>query len=378
MDSTLLTLGIFWRDPAPFSAGGFLGGLPEFPELRGHVLFKTSGSLGNPKWIALSKPALLASAEAVNRHLGVTPHSCWGLALPAHHVGGFGVAARAFAAGCAFREFGRRWDPAAFATWLAENEVTHTSLVPAQVHDLVTAGIRTPSSLRVIVVGGGHLDAGTGQAARALGWPVLVSYGMTEAASQIATATLDSLETIYQTDPIPLLPIWQAETSPDQRLRISGPALFAGTLIQESHTWTFFPRLSEWHETSDLVTLENRCLTPLGRSDLRVKVLGELVDLEAIERELIDRSEGKLQPGAFVVVAIPDARAEYALVPVFDATVNREIIDTVLSAHADRAPGFERLLAPRMLEHFPRSPLGKPQRANITAEILSSNQTPPP
>jgi hypothetical protein len=201
---------------------------------------------------------------------------------------------------------------------------------------------------------------------------------MTEAASQIATATLDSLETIYQSAPIPLLPIWQAETSPDQRLRISSPALFSGTLTRENQTWSFSQRLSEWHETSDLVTLENRRLTPLGRSDLRVKVLGELVDLEAIERDLIDRSEGRLQPGSFVVAAIPITRAEHALVPVFDAAVNREIIDAVLSAHAGRTPGFQRLQAPRILENFPRSPLGKPHRARITAEISSSSQTPPP
>lgn len=373
MDPTLLTLGMFWRDPAPFAAGGFPGGLPEHPELRGLVLFETSGSSGTPKWIALSKSALLASAEAVNHHLEVTPRSCWGLALPAHHVGGFGVAARAFAAGCAFLEFGRRWDPTEFARWLAESEITHTSLVPAQVHDLVVAGIRAPLSLRAIVVGGGHLDAGTGQAARALGWPVLASYGMTEAASQIATATLDSLKEIYQSAPIPLLQIWQAETTPDQSLRISGPALFSGMLLRENETWTFKPRLSDWHETSDRVTLEHGCLTPLGRSDLRVKVLGELVDLEAIERNLIELSEGRLQPGSFVVVAIPDARAEHALVPVFNAATNREIIDAVLSAHAVRAPGFQRLQTPRMLENFPHSPLGKPSRARITAEILNVN-----
>lgn len=376
MDSTLLTIGMFWRDPEPFAACGFPDALPEIPALRGHVLFETSGSSGTPKWIALSKSALLASAEAVNRHLEVTPRSCWGLALPVHHVGGFGVAARAFAAGCTFREFGRRWDALAFATWLTENTITHTSLVPAQVHDLVAAGIRAPLSLRAIVVGGGQLDAGTGQAARALGWPVLASYGMTEAASQIATGSLDSLKEIYQPSPIPLLPIWQAETTPDQTLRISGPALFSGMLVRENEIWAFKPRLSDWHETSDLVSLENRCLTPLGRSDLRVKVLGELVDLEAVERELLDLSEGKLQPGTFVVVAIPDARAEHALVPVFDAAVNREIIDAVLTAHAEQIPGFRRLRPAVILENFPRSPLGKLHRTKITDVILGANQNP--
>ena len=34
-----------------------------------------------------------AEAGAVNRHLAVGRDSCWGLALPVNHVGGFGVAA---------------------------------------------------------------------------------------------------------------------------------------------------------------------------------------------------------------------------------------------------------------------------------------------
>ena len=55
--------------------------------------------------------------------------------------------------------------------------------------------------------------------------------------------------------------------------------------------------------------LENDLLTPLGRADLRVKVLGELVDVEAIEQELAALSGGRLAPGSFVVVAVPDARA---------------------------------------------------------------------
>ena len=193
MGADSLTHPAFWNDPAPFAAGCFPDRIPELPELQGHVLFETSGSTGTPKWIALSKDALLASASAVNAHLGVTKSSCWGLALPAHHVGGFGVAARAFAAGCAFREFGKKWNPAEFTIWLGENQVTHTSLVPTQVHDLVSAELRAPESLAAIVVGGGRLDEATGQAARNLGWPVLASYGMTEAASQIATQAPASL-----------------------------------------------------------------------------------------------------------------------------------------------------------------------------------------
>src|SRR6188508_2693701 len=76
-----------------------------------------------------------------------------------------GVAARAYEAGCDFQHFDRRWDTAGFCEWLERFQITHTSLVPTQVHDLVKAGLSAPPALTVIVVGGGHLDPATGQAA---------------------------------------------------------------------------------------------------------------------------------------------------------------------------------------------------------------------
>jgi O-succinylbenzoic acid--CoA ligase len=286
-----------------------------------------------------------------------------------HHVGDFGMAARAYEADCRFVRFDWRWDAAAFASWLAENEVTHTSLVPTQVHDLVQAGVRARSSLRAVVVGGGHLNVETGRAARELGWPVLASYGMTEAASQIATQDLSALEDIYQPAPLPLLPIWRTDTAPDGRLRITGPALFSGRLRRDEGTWSFEPRTVDWHQTEDRVNIEGGFLTPLGRADSLVKVLGELVDPEEIERALTSLSGGALAPGCFMVAAVPDVRAEHRLVPVFDAATDAAAIRNALYAYAEKAPGFLKLSPAVMLENFPRSPLGKPLRAEITTVI---------
>lgn len=366
-----LTSPTFWNDPSVSAAGHFPGEIPALPELRSHLLFETSGSSGTPKWIALSKKALLASAGAVNRHLNVLQDSCWGLALPLRHVGGFGVAARAYEAGCRLCVFPQKWNAPAFAAWLADDRVSHTSLVPTQVHDLVSARLTAPHHLRAVVVGGGRLDVETGRAARALGWPVLASYGMTEAASQIATQDFTALQQPYQAAPIPLLPVWQAETTTDQALRIAGPALFSGILVFENEAWLFRRRASAWYETNDCVLLDHNLLTPLGRMDLQVKVLGELVDLEMIEHELSTLSSGKLAPGLFAVVAIPDARTENSLVPVFDAAVDAEVVKKVLSAYAQQAPGFRRLAPAVTLAEFPRSPLGKPGRAEITRKIMA-------
>ncbi|MCX8494584.1 MAG: AMP-binding protein [Akkermansiaceae bacterium] len=355
MDPTLLIQPRFWGDLAPLAVRGIA---PSLAALEGHVLFETSGSSGIPKQVALSKQALLVSADAVNSHLHVTADSTWGLALPVHHVGGFGVAARAYRAGCRLQVFSNRWNALRFGEWLIEAAVTHTSLVPTQVHDLVSAKIAAPNGLLAAVVGGGQLDAKTGQAARDLGWPVLASYGMTEAGSQLATQGLDALSEIYQPSPLPLLPIWGASTSDEGILAIRGPALFSGVVIDG----IFTPRSSEWHQTSDRVVLENHVLTPLGRVDSLVKVLGELVDPQAIEAKLMSCSGYQLAPSSFAIVAIPDERAENRLIPVFAAGVDAALIDAALQCYVEKAAGYLRLGPPLIVEKLPVSELGKIRR----------------
>ena len=367
MDTTLLDDPAFWSAPEPWVAGEFPVTAPGLTQLAGHVLFQTSGTSGSPKWVAVSKQALLISAAAVNAHLRVMPDSVWGLALPMNHVGGFGVVARAYEAACGFAKFKPRWDAHAFRDWCASSGVTHTSLVPTQVHDLVKAQLTAPATLAAVVVGGGPLDLHAGQAARDLGWPVLASYGMTEAASQIATQGLELLESPFQAGGIPLLPIWQAEVSGDDTLTITGPALFSGYLIDG----VFTPRLGESFVTADRVLLEDRRITPLGRTDLFVKILGELVDPQAIESELCALSGGRLAAGSFAVIAIPDDRAGHVLVPFFEATVDRTIIDACLLEYVKHAAGHLRLQPAVVVGEFPRSGLGKLQRSALAAAYPS-------
>lgn len=369
MDARFLIEPRFWSESVPW-APGFVGPLPEIAALRGHVLFQTSGSSGRPKWVALAKRALLESAHAVNAHLGVDARSCWGLALPAHHVGGFGVAARAMAAGCRMEVLSDRWNPASFAAWVAGHRVTHASLVPTQVHDLVRDGLRAPDVLRAVVVGGGRLDESSGRAARALGWPVLASYGLTEAGSQVATQSPGALDQDYTPAPLPVLPIWSAWTDDEDRLHIAGPALFSGMLVPDDHGWRYEPRLGDGFRTADRAVCDGAWLTPLGRADLRVKVLGELVDPEAVERELtasFSRCGGGAEAvDAFAVAAVPDARAGHRLAVFCENCLPRPLVDAALADYHARMPGHLRVTGPRWLETLPRSPLGKLLRRKLT------------
>ena len=234
-------------------------------------------------------------------------------------------------------------------------------------------GCARPPSLRAVVVGGGHLDAETGRAARALGWPVLASYGMTEAASQIATQELVQPDSGLSTRAdAACCRSGGRRLEDDGRLRIAGQALFSGTLVKRDGDWVFEKLPSAWHRTDDRVRLEHGMLTPLGRADSLVKVLGELVDPEEIERELLALADGALVPGSFIVAAIPDARAGHALVPVFESSA--AAAEAILASYNARAAGPRRLQPAVALASFPRSPLGKPLRPEISAMLADPNR----
>jgi O-succinylbenzoic acid--CoA ligase len=368
MDETLLISERFWSDPAPCAPGTDFA-VPQLCGLESGVLFQTSASTGPAKWIVLGKDALLVSARAVNALLDVDRASVWALALPLRHVGGFGVVARVRAAGCSFAAFAGKWDPLSFHAWLGKSCATHLSLVPTQLHDLASLGLRSPKRLRAVVVGGGALPFALGEKARALGWPVLASYGMTEAASQIATASPALPASLVSGAPLPLLPIWKVRNDSDGRLEISGPALFRGTLHEEPSGWCFTPRVGEWHPTNDLVRIEPAGLVPLGRADTMVKILGELVDPLAVESALCDLSGTALAPGSFCVVAVPDPRAGHRLVPVFPAGTDPSLIRSLLTEWERRGPGLSALTPPILLADFPRGPLGKPLRHEVLERI---------
>jgi len=356
----------FWEHPCSLlAAAGSIHHHPNASALPSYsVCFATSGSTGQASWVVLSKNALISSASAVNHHLRVTPASHWGLALPLHHVGGFGVAARAFQAGCGFSCFSRKWDAASFAEWLQAHEITHTSLVPTQVHDLVRSHLRAPESLAAVVVGGGRMAPALGQSARDLGWPVLASYGMTESASQIATQHLDDIRSIYQPDPLPVLGIWQLETIADGRLRISGPALFDGWLYENEGTWSFRPRAEPWFTTNDIATLTPTGLRIHGRADGLLKILGELVSPERIESDLTAMSGLPL-----AIITLPDARIGHRLVPVFETGCSQAAIDALLARHHAVCPGYERLATPLFVSSIPRGDLGKIRRMDLAATV---------
>jgi len=272
------------------------------------------------------------------------------------------VVARAFERGCRVEVLGERWDAARFASWIERGEVTHTSLVPTQVHDLIIAGSRAPAGLRAVVVGGGVLDEGAGTRARALGWPVLASYGMTEAGSQVATQSPELLGESYHPTPLPVLPHWEVRVDPGSgRIGLKGASLFAGVLEGKGGRWEFREREEDWFATSDIGRIHPRGLEVLGRADAVVKVLGELVDPDAVA--------ARLGTPHMAVVARPDPRRGHRLVAVFEPPLNRDAAARRVAEHNRNCEGFLRIEELVAVPAIPRSPLGKVRRAELTRQL---------
>ncbi|MFD2258028.1 AMP-binding protein [Luteolibacter algae] len=369
MNLSLIKSTEFWESDSCEIAAKSGERHPALHGLKSCVLFRTSGTTGGGSWVVLSKSALQISANAVNQWLDVDGESRWGLSLPMNHVGGFGVVARAHAAQCGLSVFNGKWNPQEFRKWLADEAVTHVSVVPTQLHDLMAAGLSSPSSLRAIVVGGGRLDAVLGQTARNRGWPVLASFGMTETCSQVGTQEIASLRESFVQSPIRILPIWETRLSDSGRLMIRGNALLEGSFEQENNEWLYRPRLGDWWQTSDRAELSGDVIIPKGRVDSIVKILGELVDLEAVEQKFISLAGEDLGENQFAVVAIPDPRREHALVAVFQG--KKVVFQKLYDRWQIEAAGIERFSELVFVEELPTTELGKLKRGALQEKVIA-------
>ena len=357
-------------------------GLAEFAHgelgARGWCFFQTSGSEGAPKWVALTKEAFLISARSVNELFAATAADRWLVPLPIHHVGGFSIYARSFVSGAAAHPLLGRWDAAEFARACEERNITLTSLVPTQVFDLVQSDLPAPKSLRAVIVGGGTLSSPLRDRALALGWPVCRSYGMTEAASQIATQSGDDFFRAHP-DAMQVLPHWQLSTEADDILTVRGPALAKGYASRASDgSWQWQPiDAFSGLRTRDRVKLSQHdgrtFLEFIGRDASFVKISGELVNRDALQLRLDVAAAKTHFPTSAILVPIADERRETRLIIAVEAGKSTPAQRTALHERFEAAAlPFERADGICEVEDMPRSDIGKPRVSEIAA-MLSRN-----
>lgn len=158
---------------------------PHDPADTALVLF-TSGTTGEPKGVRLTVANLTASAVASAFRLGVTPSDRWLCCLPMYHMGGLAPVVRSTLYGTTL-VVQSEFDAEATADVLDAAGITGVSLVPTQLTRLLDVGLEAPD-LRTVLLGGAPASEALLERADEAGIPAFPTYGMTETASQIATA----------------------------------------------------------------------------------------------------------------------------------------------------------------------------------------------
>jgi O-succinylbenzoic acid--CoA ligase len=158
---------------------------PDDPGETAVILF-TSGTSAAPKGVRLTAGNLHASAVASAFRLGVSPDDRWLCCLPVHHMGGLAPVLRTALYGTTL-VVQRSFDAGETASALATHDVTGVSLVPTQLRRLLDADAPL-ADLETVLVGGAPTPDPLLDRALAADVPVSPTYGLTEAASQVATA----------------------------------------------------------------------------------------------------------------------------------------------------------------------------------------------
>lgn len=309
------------------------------------LVIETSGSSGAPKAVMLTRANVLASASATNAQLGLGPGDAWLGCLPRCHVGGLMIGFRCALAG-AVQVAHEGYDADAVARDLVERRISHLSLVPPMLARLLAILASPPPWLRVVLVGGQGLSTGLARKALEVGWPLRLTYGMTETCSHVVLSPpLRSVPPAgWVGRPLPGVEMQCSGTpTAPARMRIRGPQVMAG--YAEPGRQPGLGLEEGWFQTSDLGYLSPEGeVTVSGRADQILVIGGEAVVPSRVEERLL------AAPGleAVAVVALPDPTWGHRLVAAYTGDTPPEALETWCRRHLpdrQRPRGFHRCAA---------------------------------
>jgi O-succinylbenzoic acid--CoA ligase len=225
------------------------------------AVIHTSGTTGRPRGAVLTRAALLASARASAANMGWVDGDCWLLAMPLARVGGLSIVTRCLAARRTVA-LAPAFDARQLPAWIEAQGVTLVSLVPTMLAQCLDAhpDWTPPPTLRAVQLGGAAASARLLQRAAQRGWPIVITYGCTETASQVAsTPYRHRFEAAAHGVGRPL-PGAELRVL-DGRIEVRGPMRMAGYLGEpplDAQTWFDTGDLGEFDAAGNLHLLARR------------------------------------------------------------------------------------------------------------------------
>ncbi|MDR6200522.1 O-succinylbenzoic acid--CoA ligase [Microbacterium sp. SORGH_AS428] len=343
-----------------------LGGAASVPVPAGvAAVVTTSGSTGYPKDVLLSRSALIASASSTAARIG---EGAWLLALPATYVAGLQVLVRSLLAGHEPAILEGHFSVEGFiaaARGMASaaggaRTPTYTSLVPAQVNQLIAAAdaleVRAAlASFEAILVGGQALPDAVRERAASLGARIVRTYGASETSGGC----------VYDGVPLDGVRVRIA----DGEVQLSGPVLAEGYRDDPERTAAAFVRDDagmRWYRTGDAGSFEAGRLRVTGRLDNVIVSGGVNVSLDRVERVVRGLSGFA---DAVVVGAAHERWGESPVVVVSPDAAASARLDEVRSAVGAELGAPARPDRIEIVESIPLLPSGKPDRRALRALV---------
>lgn len=163
--------------------------LPNLPFKEGRVCLMTSGTTGEPKGVVLQEHQIAWTADHIRASHQLTPQDRGLTVLPFFHVNAPVVSLCASLMAGSTVVIARKFSRTHFWEWVERYHVTWVSLVPAIVEILLSTEKPAflPSVVRFFRTGSSPLPAATLKAfEEKFGIPLIETYGLSEAASEVA------------------------------------------------------------------------------------------------------------------------------------------------------------------------------------------------
>jgi len=255
-------------------------------------MVSTSGSSGHPKGVILSRNAFLASARASTANLGWQDDDRWLLSMPTAHVGGLSIVTRCLGARrCVALSKQPRFTAEGFTEEIESHRITLASLVPTMLHRLLqtSPSWMPPSHLRAILLGGAAAPKDLLAQAADREIPLLTTYGLSEACSQVTTQSYQALRRgVFNRGQLGVgAPLAGTELRiQEDEIQVRGPNLMDGYHLLSAREPLFLD--GGWFPTGDLGRLDEAGnLHVLGRTGDRIITGGENVDPVEVEAALL-------------------------------------------------------------------------------------------
>jgi acyl-CoA synthetase (AMP-forming)/AMP-acid ligase II len=259
------------------------------------VLLATSGSTGNPKYVRLSRKAVLHNARAIAQGLHISPDDRAVTSLPFSYTYGLSVINSHFVSGATICVTDETIVSPDFWRLVAEQHVTTIAGVPTS-YKMLRKMRWSPAKyehLRYLTQAGGRLDDADRQYFLDLlgeqNIDFYVMYGQTEATARITITPPEDLHAHIGTAGRPLEDGWISIEEPDENgigsVVYHGPNVMMG-YAESDEDLAREDDMNGDLETGDLGFMKDGLLFLTGRTKRIVKIFGIRVSLDDVDRWL--------------------------------------------------------------------------------------------